>query len=82
MHNYDPPIFELSAPGNTPTLTENYVRYHFIRAPFSGVVIARSAQQGEYISPQSAGGAFTRTGLCTIVDSSSIEGEVEVRRRG
>ena len=63
---------------NTLVLTQNYLRYHVIRAPFAGVVIARSAQQGEYISPQSAGGAFTRTGLCTIVDTSSIEGEVEV----
>jgi RND family efflux transporter MFP subunit len=63
---------------NTLELTEAYVGDHVIRAPFAGVVIQRSAQQGEYISPQSAGGAFTRTGLCTIVDTSSIEGEVDV----
>lgn len=63
---------------NTLKLTESYLGYHTIRAPFAGVVIQRSAQRGEYISPQSAGGAFTRTGLCTIVDTSSIEGEVDV----
>jgi len=63
---------------NTLELTQAYVDDHTIRAPFSGVVVQRSAQKGEYISPQSAGGAFTRTGLCTIVDPTSIEGEVDV----
>ena len=48
-----------------------------IRAPFGGVVIERSAQPGEMISPMSAGG-FTRTGICTIVDTDSIEVEVDV----
>lgn len=51
---------------------------HSIRAPFSGVVIDRSAQPGEMISPLSAGGGFTRTGVCTIVDMDSIEIEVDV----
>ncbi len=41
---------------------------HAIRAPFGGVVVDRSAQPGEMISPLSAGGGFTRTGVCTIVD--------------
>jgi HlyD family secretion protein len=63
---------------NTLALTQAYVEDHVIRAPFGGVVVERSAQKGEYISPQSAGGAFTRTGLCTIVDTTSIEGEVDV----
>ena len=49
-----------------------------IRAPFSGVVIAKSAQPGEMISPVSAGGGFTRTGICTIVDMQSLEIEVDV----
>lgn len=49
-----------------------------IRAPFSGVVINKSAQPGEIISPVSAGGGFTRTGVCTIVDMSSLEIEVDV----
>jgi HlyD family secretion protein len=51
---------------------------HAIRAPFSGVVVERSAQPGEMISPLSAGGGFTRTGVCTIVDMDSIEIEVDV----
>jgi HlyD family secretion protein len=50
---------------------------HQIRAPFGGVVIDRSAQPGEMISPMSVGG-FTRTGICTIVDMDSIEIEVDV----
>ncbi len=49
-----------------------------IRAPFAGVVIAKSAQPGEMISPISAGGGFTRTGICTIVDMQSLEIEVDV----
>ena len=49
-----------------------------IRAPFSGVVVAKSAQPGEMISPVSAGGGFTRTGICTIVDMESLEIEVDV----
>ncbi|MDE0350363.1 MAG: biotin/lipoyl-binding protein, partial [Gammaproteobacteria bacterium] len=44
-----------------------------IRAPFPGVVIAKDAQPGEMISPISAGGGFTRTGICTIVDMDSLE---------
>jgi HlyD family secretion protein len=51
---------------------------HAIRAPFGGVVVDRSAQPGEMISPLSAGGGFTRTGVCTIVDMESIEIEVDV----
>lgn len=49
-----------------------------IRAPFAGVVIAKAAQPGEMISPVSAGGGFTRTGICTIVDMESLEVEVDV----
>lgn len=49
-----------------------------IRAPFDGVVIAKAAQPGEMISPVSAGGGFTRTGICTIVDMDSLEVEVDV----
>lgn len=49
-----------------------------IRAPFSGVVVAKAAQPGEMISPISAGGGFTRTGICTIVDMDSLEVEVDV----
>ena len=49
-----------------------------IRAPFSGIVISKNAQPGEMISPMSAGGGFTRTGICTIVDMQSLEIEVDV----
>jgi len=49
-----------------------------IRAPFDGVVVNKSAQPGEIISPVSAGGGFTRTGICTIVDMASLEIEVDV----
>jgi RND family efflux transporter MFP subunit len=51
---------------------------HIIRAPFDGVVVDKSAQPGEMISPLSAGGGFTRTGICTVVDMDSIEIEVDV----
>jgi RND family efflux transporter MFP subunit len=49
-----------------------------IRAPFAGVVVAKNAQPGEMISPVSAGGGFTRTGIGTIVDMSSLEVEIDV----
>jgi RND family efflux transporter MFP subunit len=49
-----------------------------IRAPFDGIVVSKDAQPGEMISPVSAGGGFTRTGICTIVDMDSLEIEVDV----
>ena len=49
-----------------------------ILAPFSGVVVYKAAQPGEMISPVSAGGGFTNTGICTIVDMDSLEVEVDV----
>ena len=49
-----------------------------VRAPFNGIAISKDAQPGEMISPVSAGGGFTRTGICTIVDMSSLEVEVDV----
>jgi RND family efflux transporter MFP subunit len=49
-----------------------------VRAPFSGVAISKDAQPGEMISPISAGGGFTRTGIGTIVDMASLEIEVDV----
>jgi RND family efflux transporter MFP subunit len=49
-----------------------------VRSPFAGVVIAKSAQVGEIVSPLSAGGGFTRTGIGTIVDMDSLEVEVDV----
>jgi RND family efflux transporter MFP subunit len=52
--------------------------YSTVRAPFDGVVTTKDAQVGEIISPFSAGGAFTRTGIGTIVDMQSLEIEVDV----
>jgi HlyD family secretion protein len=49
-----------------------------IRAPFSGIATSKDAQPGEMVSPVSAGGGFTRTGICTIVDMHSLEVEVDV----
>ena len=49
-----------------------------VRAPFDGVVVSKDAQPGEMISPMSAGGGFTRTGIATIVDMESREIEVDV----
>jgi RND family efflux transporter MFP subunit len=49
-----------------------------VRAPFGGVVVSKDAQVGEMVSPLSAGGGFTRTGIATIVDMDSIETEVDV----
>lgn len=51
---------------------------HTIRAPFAGVVTVKNAQPGEIVAPSSAGGGFTRTGICTIVDMDSLEIEVDV----
>jgi RND family efflux transporter MFP subunit len=49
-----------------------------IRAPFEGIVVSKDAQVGEMVSPVSAGGGFTRTGIATIVDMKSNEIEVDV----
>jgi RND family efflux transporter MFP subunit len=49
-----------------------------VRAPFAGVVTVKAAQPGEMVSPISAGGGFTRTGIGTVVDMDSLEVEVDV----
>ena len=59
-------------------IAEQDVDNTVVRAPFSGVVIAKAAQPGEIVSPLSAGGGFTRTGIGTIVDMDSLEVEVDV----
>lgn len=58
-------------------LQEQVIEDSIIRAPFDGVVVQKNAQPGEIVSPSSSGG-FTRTGICTIVDMSSLEIEVNV----
>ena len=52
--------------------------YTVVKAPFSGVITAKAAQPGEIVSPMSAGGGFTRTGVGTIVDMDSLEIDVDV----
>ncbi|MGH9523100.1 MAG: efflux RND transporter periplasmic adaptor subunit [Terriglobales bacterium] len=49
-----------------------------IRAPFEGIIVSKDAQVGEMVSPISAGGGFTRTGIATIVDMASNEVQVDV----
>jgi RND family efflux transporter MFP subunit len=49
-----------------------------VRAPFSGIIVSKDAQVGEMVSPISAGGGFTRTGIATLVDMNSLEIEVDV----
>jgi RND family efflux transporter MFP subunit len=64
--------------GDQLRIAENGVDNTIVRAPFAGVVIAKAAQPGEIVSPLSAGGGFTRTGIGTIVDMDSLEVEVDV----
>jgi RND family efflux transporter MFP subunit len=59
-------------------LTERNLDDTVVRAPFAGIVTVKAAQEGEMVSPISAGGGFTRTGIGTIVDMSSLEVEVDV----
>jgi RND family efflux transporter MFP subunit len=59
-------------------IQKQYVDDTIIRAPFAGVAVSKNAQPGEMISPTSAGGGFTRTGISTIVDMASLEIEVDV----
>jgi RND family efflux transporter MFP subunit len=59
-------------------IADNGVDNTVVRAPFAGVIIAKAAQPGEIVSPLSAGGGFTRTGIGTIVDMDSLEVEVDV----
>ncbi len=67
---------ELSAAGVRSARVQ--LDYCTVRAPFTGVVIAKAAQVGEIVSPFSAGGGFTRTGIGTLVDMDSLEIEVDV----
>ncbi len=60
------------------TLWQQQMDDMIIRAPFDGVITTKDAQPGEMISPVSAGGGFTRTGIGTIVDMTSLEIEIDV----
>jgi HlyD family secretion protein len=69
---------EVEVAGRQVALRRQDLEDTVIRAPFSGVAISKDAQPGEMISPVSAGGGFTRTGICTLVDMKSLEIEVDV----
>jgi RND family efflux transporter MFP subunit len=62
----------------TLTLAQRELDDTVVRAPFAGIVTVKAAQEGEMVSPISAGGGFTRTGIGTIVDMDSLEVEVDV----
>jgi RND family efflux transporter MFP subunit len=64
--------------GDNLHIADNGVDNTIVRAPFAGVVVAKAAQPGEIVSPLSAGGGFTRTGIGTVVDMESLEIEVDV----
>lgn len=59
-------------------ITQRSVDNCTVRAPFAGIVVSKDAQPGEMVSPVSAGGGYTRTGIATIVDMASLEIEVDV----
>jgi RND family efflux transporter MFP subunit len=75
---YDQALAQRNASRSDANRASAQLSRYEIRAPFAGVVVNKSAQPGEIISPVSAGGGFTRTGVCTIVDMSSLEIEVDV----
>ena len=64
--------------GRELALAERNLEDTVVRAPFAGIVTVKNAQEGEMVSPISAGGGFTRTGIGTIVDMDSLEIEVDV----
>jgi RND family efflux transporter MFP subunit len=69
---------DVSVADHSRALAKQNLDDYTIRAPFAGVVISKDAQPGEMISPVSAGGGFTRTGICTVVDMDSREIEIDV----
>jgi HlyD family secretion protein len=71
-------IQEIEVAQRMVTLRQTDLNDMVVRAPFDGVAISKDAQPGEMVSPISAGGGFTRTGISTIVDMSSLEIEVDV----
>jgi RND family efflux transporter MFP subunit len=70
--------FDVSVAERSVAVWEQQLDDTVIRAPFAGIVTSKDAQPGEMISPISAGGGFTRTGICTVVDMLSLEIEIDV----
>ncbi len=69
---------EVAVAERTVAIWQQQLEDTIIRAPFDGIATSKDAQPGEMISPISAGGGFTRTGVCTVVDMSSLEIEIDV----
>jgi HlyD family secretion protein len=69
---------QITAAQRTAEISRQNVENCVVRAPFEGIVVSKDAQPGEMVSPVSAGGGFTRTGIATIVDMRSLEIEVDV----
>lgn len=69
---------EVEVAGRRVAVAQENLEHTLVRAPFAGVAISKDAQPGEIVSPVSAGGGFTRTGISTIVDMESLEIEVDV----
>jgi len=71
-------VKQAEAAASNVKLAQVNVNYTIVRAPFAGVITDKAAQIGEIVSPLSAGGGFTRTGVATIVDMDSLEVDVDV----
>jgi RND family efflux transporter MFP subunit len=68
----------IKAAARTVDIARQNVENCTIRSPFEGIIVSKDAQPGEMVSPISAGGGYTRTGIATVVDMSSLEVEVDV----
>lgn len=75
---YKASLAEVESSKSRVSLQKQLLSDMVIRAPFGGVVVDKNAQPGEIISPVSSAGGFTRTGICSIVDMSSLEIEVDI----
>jgi HlyD family secretion protein len=69
---------QVKAAGRAVDIARQNVDNCTIRSPFAGIIVSKDAQPGEMVSPMSAGGGYTRTGIATVVDMSSLEVEVDV----
>ena len=70
--------FQVKAAEAQMEVAEREIENCVIRSPFSGIAVSKDAEVGEIVSPMSAGGSFTRTGISTVVDMTSLEIEVDV----
>lgn len=76
--NYDAKQYALQIAQANVVVAQRSLDDTVVRAPFTGVITTKAAQPGEIVSPISAGGGFTRTGIGTLVDMESLEVEVDV----